>query len=166
MGKQTIPQGFRPVRHDRLIQEDVHDPYMTKGKLEEPTVCPQCKAVYSEGRWHWGSHPKIAHEALCPACHRVKDKFPAGFVTLEGEYFKSHHGEIMSLVSHEAEREREAHPLKRIMEIQEQDGSVLITTSDIHLAREIGDAVEKAYKGMLEYHYNPQENLLRVHWIH
>lgn len=28
-------------RHDRLIQERVHDTYKLRGKLAEPTVCPQ-----------------------------------------------------------------------------------------------------------------------------
>jgi len=40
----------------------------------------------------------------------------------------------------------------------------LITTTDPHLARNIGEAVRSAYKGRLEYHYNKEENLLRVRW--
>jgi hypothetical protein len=39
-----------------------------------------------------------------------------------------------------------------------------VTTTDIHLARGIGDALHSAYKGELEYHYNKEENLLRVEW--
>jgi len=52
------------------------------------------------------------------------------------------------------------------MAVDEQDDSVLVTTTDIHLARGIGEALHHAYQGELEFHYNPEENLLRVHWIH
>lgn len=52
------------------------------------------------------------------------------------------------------------------MNIEETDGAVLVTTTDIHLARRLGEALHHAYQGELEYHYNPDENLLRVHWTH
>jgi hypothetical protein len=50
------------------------------------------------------------------------------------------------------------------MKIEDEDDGVLITTTDIHLARGIGEALHHAYQGELEYHYNEQENLLRVVW--
>ncbi len=60
--------------------------------------------------------------------------------------------------------ERTEHPLKRIVEIEEKNGATLITTTDIHLARGIGEAIHNAYQGELEFHYNPDEYLLRVSW--
>jgi hypothetical protein len=50
------------------------------------------------------------------------------------------------------------------MKIEDQDDGIQITTTDIHLARGIGEALHNAYQGELEYHYNEQENLLRVVW--
>ena len=41
----------RAARGDRLIRKHVHDPYKTRLKLPDPTLCPQCGAVYSKGRW-------------------------------------------------------------------------------------------------------------------
>ena len=73
----SIPPGFHPIRHDRLIQEQVHDAYQIKDKLPEPTVCKQCNAVFHEGRWRWGDVPAHAHQAIRPACHRINDHFPA-----------------------------------------------------------------------------------------
>lgn len=166
MGTKSIPVGFHPVRRDHLWQEQIHDSYKTKGKLAEPTVCPQCGAVFHEGRWQWGKAPAGAHPGICPACHRIHDHFPAGFLTLEGKFFQSNRDEIMRLVHNEEQRERAEHPLKRIMDVEERDGEVLVTTTDIHLARRIGEAVHHAYQGELEFHYNPDENLLRVHWTH
>ena len=50
------------------------------------------------------------------------------------------------------------------MAVEEQDDATLVTTTDIHLARRIGEALHHAYHGDLEFHYNPAENLLRVSW--
>lgn len=167
MSAKQIPPGFHQItRHDGLFQEQVHDAYKARGKLHEPSVCPQCGAVFRQGRWQWGEAPDGAHRETCPACHRLHDHFPAGFLTLSGAFFKSHKAEILHLVSNHEQRERAEHPLKRIMEVEDQDDSTLVTTTDIHLARGIGEALRHAYQGELEFHYNPEENLLRVHWTH
>ena len=52
------------------------------------------------------------------------------------------------------------------MAVQANGEGFVVTTTDPHLARRIGEAVHKAYKGQLEFHYNKQENLLRVTWEH
>ncbi len=167
MGTQGIPPSFRQIpRHDGIFQERVHDAYKAKGKLPEPTVCPQCGAVFHEGRWQWRQAPADAHQQTCPACHRLHDHYPAGFVTLQGEFFHAHRDEIMHLVHNEEKRARAEHPLKRIMAVEEKDAATLVTTTDIHLARGIGEALHHAYQGELQYHYNPEENLLRVSWTH
>ncbi len=157
---------FRPIRRDRLIQEKVHDAYKSRWKLPEPTVCPRCGAVFHDGRWHWAPRPAEAHEETCPACHRVHDEFPAGLVTLSGDFFKAHREEILHLVRNEGERAEAEHPLKRIINIEDHDDGVLVTTTEIHLARGIGEALHHAYHGELEFHYNEEENLLRVDWKH
>lgn len=155
---------FHPVRRDRLMQEARHDAYLTKHKLPEPTVCPACGAVYHAGRWQWLPRPAKAHEETCPACHRMRDDFPAGYVNVSGDFFRAHEDELMRLIHNEEAREKAEHPLKRIMKVEPHDGGVLITTTDIHLARGLGEALHHAYQGELEYHYNEQENLLRVVW--
>jgi hypothetical protein len=50
------------------------------------------------------------------------------------------------------------------MDIERSDDGITVTTTDIHLARGIGDAVHHAYQGALDFHYNPEQNLLRVSW--
>jgi NMD protein affecting ribosome stability and mRNA decay len=164
MSSRAIPPGFHPVRRDRLQQEQVHDAYKSKGKPAEPTACPQCGAVFHAGRWQWMQAPENAHRQTCPACHRIADRYPAGFVSLSGEFFRSHQDEVLHLAQKTAEHERAEHPLKRIIATEAQDGSTLITTTDIHLARGIGEALHHAFQGELEFHYNEAENLLRVHW--
>lgn len=160
--------GFRAVHRDKLprsaFQERVQDTYKTKGKLPEPTVCPACGAVYHKGRWQWLPRPDKPHEQLCPACHRIHDEVPAGYVTLAGEFLAQHRDEILHLVRNHAEKAKAEHALERIIAIVDHDGGVMATTTDIHLARGIGEALEHAYQGQLEFHYNDGENLLRVHW--
>ena len=85
---------------------------------------------------------------------------------MKGEFFQSHRDEILHLVHNHEQRERAEHPLKRIMEVEEKDGATMVTTTDIHLARGIGEALHHAYQGKLEYHYNEEQNLLRVSWTH
>lgn len=166
MSKTAIPPGFHLVRRDQMFEERVHDSYKIRGKLQEPTVCPQCNAVFHQGRWQWIAAPKGAHEHLCPACLRIHDQYPAGFVNLSGDFFASHRDEIMNLVRNKEKREREEHPLQRIMGTEEKNGGVEVTTTDIHLARLIGEALHHAYQGELEFHYNPNDYLLRVNWSH
>ena len=86
------------------------------------------------------------------------------FLTLHGPFYSAHREEIMHLVQNEEKHQRAEHPLKRIMKIEEEAESTLVTTTDIHLARSMGEALYDAYRGELEFHYNPAENLLRVNW--
>jgi len=83
---------------------------------------------------------------------------------LKGSFFQSHRDEVMHLIRNHEKHEKQEHPLKRIMDVEENEGESLITTTDIHLARGIGEALHHAYQGTLEFHYNPEQNLLRVNW--
>lgn len=153
-------------RRDRLIKERVHDPYMTRSNPSEPTVCPECGVVFSGGRWHWqGSTPEGAAEETCPACRRIHDRVPAGFLYLSGDFFDTHRDEIMHLVRNKVDYEKAQHPMKRLMNVEEQDdGSVVITFTDVHLPRGVGDAVESAYQGDLDIHYTEEAGIVRVYW--
>ena len=161
---KTDRGSWRPLRRDELRDELVHDTYQSKGKLAEPTRCPGCGAVYSGGRWNWGFAPPEAQEESCPACQRMRDHFPAGYVVLKGEFLAGHRDELLQLARNRETQEKAEHPLERIMAVEDVEGGVQITTTDTHLARNIGEAVHSAYKGELEYHYNKEQDLLRVHW--
>lgn len=151
-------------RRDKLIREREHDPYHLRAKLPDPAVCPQCGAVYQADRWHWARRPKQAAEVLCPACRRINDKYPAGIVHLSGGFLRQHADEILNLARNQEELEKGEHPLHRIMAIEHHNGDIVITTTDIHLPRRIGEAVHRAYEGDLDYHYEDESYLLRVRW--
>ena len=154
----------QPVNRDQLFQELVHDSYKAGRKLPEPTRCPDCGAVFQIGRWVWGTAPAGAHEERCPACHRVHDKYPAGYVMLKGAFLQQHRDEILQLMGNHEAKEKAEHPLQRIMNIVDSADGMLATTTDAHLAHDIAHALHKAYKGELEFHYNKEDNLLRATW--
>ena len=64
----------------------------------------------------------------------------------------------------EGARERPDHPLQRIMGIRERGGGIEVTTTDVHLARRMGDALRRAHHGELSVKYAPGEHLVRVRW--
>ncbi len=161
---RVLSAGFKPIRRDRLIQEQRHDTYRSRRKLPEPTVCSRCGATYRAGVWRWEAQPGGAHQRMCPACLRIKDDYPAGFVSLRGRFLRAHREEILNLARNEATREKAEHALERIMHIDVRDEEISITTTDIHLARRIGEAVQHAYAGELAYHYQEDEQRLRVRW--
>lgn len=165
MSHSKILDGYRAIpRHDGIFKEEIHDTYQLKSKLAEPTVCSQCQAVYHQGRWQWLTAPANAHQGICPACHRIRDDYPAGYLTLQGVFYLAHREEIMHLVRNHEKHQCAEHPLKRIMKIEESVDLTLVTTTDIHLVRGMGEAIHHAYQGDLEFHYNPEENKLRVYW--
>lgn len=152
-------------RRDRRLRELVHDPYKSKRKLPEPTFCPNCAAVYHKGRWQWRTESLAeAHEHLCPACSRIEDEYPAGQVKITGEFSTEHRDEIVHLARNQEKKAKAEHPLDRIMAIDEVEGDIVIKTTDIHLPRAIGEALQSAYDGELDYHYNKEEYFLGVTW--
>ena len=152
----------RPTRRDRLLKTRHHDPYWSGEKLRDPTVCADCTAVFRDGRWKWAAPPADALRARCPACRRIADDYPAGFVRIEGTFARTHLRDIVGLLRNTEEREREEHPLKRIMDLRIEGPGLVVRTTDLHLARDLGKALESAYEGRLTLDY--AEDLVRVMW--
>jgi hypothetical protein len=153
-----------PGRRDCSVDRQQRDPYRARSKPPEPTVCPECDAVWLGGRWTWAEVPQAAHSQRCPACQRIADAYPAGEVRLEGAFLEAHRAEIRRLVANVAERKAAEHPMQRLMAVREESGGLVITTTDVHLARGIGEAVHRAYQGSLALDYVPEAAEIRVHW--
>ncbi len=155
----------RPERRDRLIREHINNPYKLRGDLPEPTRCPQCGAIFAHGRWTWNKAPvEPVGDALCEACRRVNDRYPAGEVLLQGDFVAAHRDEILGLARNLERRENAEHPLNRIMGIEDRPEGLLVTTTDIHLPHAIGHALENAWEGDLQMHYDDQGCFARVVW--
>ena len=152
------------MRHEKRIAEREHDSYKNRRHLPDPTVCPECSATYHGGRWTWAAAPADAARSMCPACQRIRDRYPAGIITLRGAFLGKHRDEILAIARNVEEREKSEHPINRIMAIDEQPEATVVTTTDTHLARAIGSAIHAAYKGDIDYTYGDEQSLLRVNW--
>ncbi|RJX30810.1 MAG: ATPase [Oxalobacter sp.] len=165
MKQDPTYQAYRPGQHPHVFSDIEQDPFADRKKLPEPSTCRDCGATYSKGNWKWGITPQNTHPTICSACKRIRENMPAGFVSIQGPFAREHKDEILNLVRHFAARQKTEHPLKRIISISNDGHGQIITTTDIHLARGIGGALQKAYKGELDYQYNHAEYLLRVRWL-
>jgi len=104
---------------------------------------------------------------MCPACERIQDRAPSGVLLLTGEIVVKHRDQVLGLARNEEARLKAEHPLARIITIEDQTDAptgVVITTTDPHLARRIGEALHHAYRGTFSCRYEEQEDLLRANW--
>ena len=151
-------------RQDRLIKEKRNDVYREWGKMPEPTLCTKCGALFLKGRWSWEKPTGETNKAVCPACKRSADNFPAGRIEIKGEFFNEHREEILNLITNIEKQEKERHPLERIMSVKDESDYTLVTTTGIHIARRIGDALSGSYKGDYSFKYAEGEKSIRVYW--
>jgi hypothetical protein len=150
----------------RAQQPQYEDPYRLGAKLPEPAACRQCGAVYHKGRWQWAARPADAEDVLCPACRRINDRLPAGILTLRGEYLRSQPRQVAieSQIRHIVEAEKAEHPLNRLMAIERQGDEIVVTTTDVHLPRRIGEAIHTAHHGDLHIDFEQDNAFVRVDW--
>jgi len=149
------------------------DPYLLKNGGYDMAVCKKCHAIYYNKRWYLNEgmyQQKVKQKAtvktLCPACLKIRDKFPGGIVTLTGEFLKTHKEEIINLIKNEEQRARGFNPLERIMEMSEiKGGGIKITTTNEKLAQRIGRSLQRAYQGRVDYKWAQDTKLLRVEWV-
>jgi NMD protein affecting ribosome stability and mRNA decay len=164
MKKSLGRQPRHEQRHEQRRAAPGKDPYRPLRKPAGATRCTDCGAVFHRGRWTWRVTPQHAASGLCPACRRIRERLPAGFLRLTGAFAREQREELVRRARHCEAQERAEHPLQRIMAIEPLDGGLLLTTTDSHLARRIGEALRDAYQGELHYHYTRGERLLRVTW--
>lgn len=62
---------------------------------------------------------------------KVRDHFPAGYVSLAGKFFATHEQEILHMMQHLEAREKAEHPLQCIMAIEKTEHGIVVTTTDI-----------------------------------
>lgn len=155
---------FRAGRNEQRMEPLHEDSYREGLKPADPARCPRCGAVCMRGRWAWREAPPDAVSHKCPACRRIEDDFPGGYVTLKGPFLAAHRDDILNLVAARAQRAREEHPMQRLIGVHDVSGGVLVTTTDARLARGIAVAVHEAFKGRLDLAFSRDENLIRATW--
>jgi hypothetical protein len=81
-----------------------------------------------------------------------------------GPFVLAHTSEAIQVVRNVAKAEREDHPLHRIIDVSKEQHALVVTTTDIHLPRRIGHALESAWGGTLTTHYDEAGHFIRVTW--
>jgi hypothetical protein len=154
----------RPGRHDdhppRRIQSKRPDNTRPKAATME---CDECGVVFHAGRWSWGAPPLgDVGGGLCPACERIRDRYPAGTIRIPGG-LDAQHDELVGLIRNAEQAEKADHPLERLMAVDEQaDGGLVVTTTGIHLARAITSKLERRLHREASMRYGEEQNLLFV----
>jgi hypothetical protein len=85
-------------------------------------------------------------------------------VTLHGDIAWQRKDEIIGLARNEEAAEKGEHPLNRIVDIGETHEGLVISTTDIHLPRRIGEALKRAHHGELTMHFDEGGYFVRVDW--
>ena len=150
---------------------DVDDPTAVRGHYPDDTVCSQCGAVVHHQRWTLDESRKAVllaagtpHQVICPACRSAKDCLPQGILTLRGGYWPRHRDEIVNLIRNEEADSLRDNPLGRIIDLREEEGCLVVETSNEKLAQKIGRSLHKAHKGETQYHWGDRNQLVRVDW--
>jgi hypothetical protein len=127
-------------------------------------VCGDCGVVQHAGKWTWGAPPLAQLEqGRCPACQRVRERYPAGTLRLPPA-FLARRAEVLRLIRNVEKSEKAEHPLERLMEVEESDGRLVVTTTGVHLARQIAHKLAKRFHRKPRFRYADEENLVHVDW--
>ncbi len=151
-------------RNDKLIKEKRKDTYRGKNTLPAIQTCTSCGAVFMNGRWTWNEIENHAIKTMCPACRRISDNYPAGFIEIKGRFFEGHEKEIENLIRNTEKLEKNERPLERIISMKLSKGFAQLTTTGVHIARRIGEALSRSYQGNFTFKYLNGEKGIRVYW--
>jgi NMD protein affecting ribosome stability and mRNA decay len=146
------------------------DVYMSKDGIEV-SYCTKCGVINRQKRWimdpielnQLKEDPAVG-KMVCPACQKMQDNVPGGFLTLSGEYLRKHEHEILELIKNTEAKSRNKNPLGRIMELTQEGNVLTIHTTLDRLAEKLGKEIYKAHSGELNYQWSHGENTVRVNW--
>ena len=144
------------------------DPYLLKARPGDSTACAGCGAVYKSKRWSLPAKATkpvgVKSKILCPACQKIKEGFAGGYVTISGDFAKSHKDEILNLIRNKETLSMGNNPLGRVMGIKDKKDSIELTTTTDKLAQRIGRILKKTFCGELVYKWSDDTKLARVFW--
>jgi len=148
----------------------VNEPYELAAG-QEAAVCEDCHALYQGKRWFFDEklYGKLAgvgkvRQVVCPTCRKIKDHYVEGYLTLSGEFLVEHKDEIVTLLEKEAARVGNRSCDDRIIQLVPEGEKLVVETTTEKLARHLGRAIYKAYKGELSFRWSDPNLFVRVYW--
>ncbi|MEW6544699.1 MAG: BCAM0308 family protein [Nitrospirota bacterium] len=155
----------------RRINPRQADPYTVRSPKTGFTACQGCHAIFEKKRWHFDearfaelSRRKEVKLTTCPACQKIRDRYPEGILTLRWAGLAAHRDDVIGLLRKEETRAKGVNPLERIMGIEQDRGEWQVTTTNVKLAQRLGRELERAYRGKARYHWAHGDKLVRVVW--
>jgi len=136
-------------------------------RLQEPTVCRHCGAVFSRRVWRRDrvvTHALLARAAwtVCPACKQAGRGEYWGRVVVKGEYAKAQEEAIRRRIANIDARARVTQPQRRVISA-ERDGSILeVLTTSQKLAHRIVHELKKSFRGRASYKWSDDGSLFAV----
>ncbi len=137
-------------------------------------VCSECGALYRNRRWTIGggvttllSRPPSDRPApvVCPACKMKAAGRFGGELRISGAFVTAHHDEILALLRAEGDRAAEDNPLGRVVDLQAPSRDhIVVRTSTEHLAQRLGQALHKAFDGVVHYGFSHENKFAHVTW--
>ena len=144
------------------------DMYLPRRSPRGIIQCSGCGAFYVRRHWTLNSPPGFnnpvnAHPTHCPACLKIRDRFPGGELHLLNVE-RGDRSEIARILRNEEERARTKNPLERIMRMDARNGGWKVETTTEKLAQRLGRSIKKARGGRLEYKWGHNNKFVRVVW--
>jgi hypothetical protein len=134
------------------------------GKASGGLVCEDCGIVQRRGRWSFETPPPAQPAAgRCPACRRIHDKYPAGTLRLPAALL-GRRDDVLRLIRNVEATEKAEHPLERLMAIEEAGPDLIVTTTGVHLARELAHRLGRQFHRKPHLRYADGEDLVHVDW--
>jgi len=149
---------------DKGIVEGRQETNSAACQCRESAICSQCGTAFADLRRTRDAVPKELDEMVCPACRRIANRYPAGYIEVKGPFFRKQRDEILNLVREVELQTRKEQPLERIMETVNDGDDMLITTTGVGIARRIGEALSRSYEGNLYFETPEDEEFIRVFW--
>ena len=164
-------------------KEQTGDPYAMNRAPEGLLECPDCFATYYRKRWvlqglktarktkktegvakRTRKAVIVPQPYLCPACRKIRDGYAEGFIFINWPNWVVHKADVLNLIHNEEKRACRVNPLERVMAIRERSGGVDIETTTEHLAQRLGNHLNRAFRGKIQYKWSHKDKLARVEW--
>jgi len=148
------------------------DSYLPRWSPKGRLYCNGCGVTYYRRRWtltppaevrDWAEFREGVRTVLCPACRKIRERYPSGEVLLVG-VTREESKEILHLLRNAEETARANNPLERIMEIEAKGSKWKVATTTENLAQRLGRCLEKARGGKVRYSWSHNNKFVRVFW--
>jgi len=165
------PRAARPAAASRRILGQQANPYALRRAPGGVMVCRECHGIYEKKRWY---HDESVFEDLvdhgraristCPACTRIRDRYPEGVLTLRWPGLPAHRDEVLRLLRNAEARARGMNPMERTMRVEAAGAEWQVYTTNNKLAQRMGRELQHAFHGRVEFRWSRRDRLVRVNW--